>query len=179
MRSPIKSIIRNKTNTYYRNRLASNIAMNLAPMGEAGDSVEFLGDVFTMIDRASASDLLMGSILSGNVELSYVIDNVVSFSANTDKPNFRGGAEARELIGKANGYCETEVVAPVVAEVKKEEPKQEKPAQVVDPVVEEPVKVEEPAEEPVKEEAPQEEPKQEPAKVAEDKPKRQRKIKVD
>ena len=173
----------------YRNRLASNVALNLAPAGQKGDSAEFLGDIFTMIDRASASDLLMGSVLSGNVELVYVIDNVASFTKNSDKPNFRGNTDALNKIGKANGY------KPVV----------EKPAVVVDPVKAEAPKKAEPIEEPVKAETPvvpqaapeakaieptpvkaeepvkvAEEPKQEPvADKVEDKPKRQRKIKVD
>lgn len=184
MRSPIKSIIRNKTNTYYRNRLASNVALNLAPAGSYGDSAEFLGDVFTMIDRVSASELLMGSVLAGNVEISYVIDSVVSATKNTDKPNYRGNSDITSKISEANGYKEAPVVevAPVATTV-------EKPKIIVEkapePVVEAPAK---PAVEKAKAEAsvaledskPEStsEPEEPKADVAE-KPKRQRKIKVD
>ena len=104
MRSPIKTIIKNKTANYYRNRLASNVALNLAPEGQPGDSAEFFGDVFTSIDRLSASELLMGSVLAGNIEIEYVVDNVVSVSKNTDKPNYRGNSSILDAISAANGY---------------------------------------------------------------------------
>jgi hypothetical protein len=179
MRSPIKSIIRNKTNSYYRNRLASNVALNLAPCGQDGDSAEFLGDVFSMIDLLGASELLMGSVLSGNIEITYVVDSVVAVSKNTGKPNYRGSAKTYDAIEEANGYKKPtvevkKVVAPVaqVAEPKKVEAK---PTPVV---VEEPKVEETPVVEPVKvEEKPAETVTEEPK--AEEKPRRQRKIKVD
>lgn len=176
MRSPIKSIIKNKTNSYYRNRLASNVALNLAPCGQDGDRAEFLGDVFTMIDRLSASELLMGSVLAGNIEVEYVIDSVVTANKNNDKPNYRGNADIYAAIEAANG-CKP-VIEPVKAETPAvDEPKKEeaKAAPVVEPVteqapvIEEPVKVEEKPIESVTTEEPK----------AEDKPRRQRKIKVD
>ena len=178
MRSPIKSIIKNKTNGYYRNRLASNVALNLAPCGQDGDRAEFLGDVFTMIDRLSASELLMGSVLAGNIEVEYVIDSVVTANKNSDKPNYRGNADIYAAIEAANG-CKpaVEPIKAAAATVEVEVPKKEEPeaAPVVEPevkqapVVEEPAKVEDKPAEP----AAVEEPK------AEDKPRRQRKIKVD
>ena len=191
MRSPIKSIIRNKTNAYYRNRLASNIALNLAPAGMHGDSAEFLGDVFTMIDRVSASELLMGSVLAGNVEISYVIDSVVSAAKNTDKPNYRGNADITAKISDANGYKEPVAIVEAVKAVEPVAVKEEAPVvkKAIEPTVTEvPIKPEE--KEPAKAAEPEvvvEQPKlakdsevdDEPKAEAVEKPKRQRKIKVD
>ena len=179
MRSPIKTVIKNKTDKYYRIRLDDRVNLNLSPAGERGDTIEIEGDAFTLIDRTVPSDLFMDSILSGKLEASYIVDSVVPVTLNSGEANFKGAARVVEAINKANAGCtkqtdaKTKETTPVEAV---EQPKVQEP--VIEPA--KPVDVEavvENVEEPVTVSEDTAETEDKPK--AEDKPKRQRKIKVD
>lgn len=171
MKSPIRTIVKNKTDRVYSNRLSASVILNLRPSGEKGDLAEFFGDIFTMIDRDSAAEMLMVSALSGNVEISYIVDSVMTIGKNTDKPNFRGSITTQAAILKANtDKVEATPAAKPAPGIEKKEGQKPVVEPIAEPAKAEPETV--PAQEPVAEE-------DKPAEAGKEaeKPRRQRKIK--
>ena len=179
MISPIKTIVKNLSNSAIRFRVSSRLAVAMAPAGTQGDTAKIVGDIFSLVDGDRSAVYILSMVKDGNIAISYTMDKTFEIG-EAEKINMI--VPVGDVSAWYNSKC---VVAPVQAEKeepkkaeeqkKAEEPKQEpakqeelkqveeqKPAeQPAEPAKEEPKKVEEPkaAEEPKAEEPKKEAPK--------------------
>ncbi len=183
MISPIKTIIKNLSNSAIRFRVSSRLAVAISPAGTAGDTAKITGELFSLVDGDRSATYILSMIKDGNIAVSYTVDKAFDI-AEADKINMI--VPVGDVSAWYNSKC---AVAPVkakeepkkVEEPKQDTVKQEEPKKVEEPKQEEQKPAEQPAE-PATEE-PKEEPKakEEPKKVEEPKqeaPKAGRKIKV-
>ena len=198
MISPIKTILKNLSNTAVRFRISSRLAVAMTPAGTNGDIVKLTGDLFTLLDSDRSATYVLSMIKSRSIEVSYEVDSLftckVASEINMCVPCGDIGdwytakcTVATPAVSKAEEpKKEAEAAAPKQEEPKQEEPKQELPKQEEKPVeevkkAESPKQEEAKADEPKAEETKTEEPKVEESKAAEPKkeaPKAGRKIKV-
>ena len=192
MISPIKTIIKNLSNTAVRFRISSRLAVAMTPAGTNGDIVKLTGDLFTLLDSDRSATYVLSMIKSNSIEVSYDVDSLftckVASEINMCVPcgdvsdwyTTKCTVATPAVSKKEEPKKDAEAPAPKQEEPKQELPKQEeKPVEEVKPGVkkaEAPNQEEAKAEEPKVEEPKKEEPKaEEPKKEA---PKAGRKIKV-
>ena len=159
MISPIKTIIKNLSNSAIRFRVSSRLAVAMAPAGVAGDVAKITGELFSLVDGDRAATYILSMIKAGSIAVSYTVDKAFEIG-EAEKINMT--VPVGDVSVWYNGKC---AEAPVKA--KKEEPKKvEEPKQ--ESIKEEPKKVEEPKQEEPKavESKKVEEPSATPAEVA-------------
>ena len=181
MRSPIKSILRNKTKGSFTVPLSNQFNPSFSPVGTQFDTVTIDGDIFSRLgNNGAAADRLMSLIVDDTLELTYTVDSFFSNVIPNTGDSFydNNSALARKLAERS---CTVVEEAPVEEEPTViisgpnasiiEEKVEEKEVEVKEPEK----AVEDKVEEPVVEEAKAEQPVEEPVKTR----KRAKKIKVD
>ena len=76
MHSPIKTIIKNKSNKCFFCSTYPRYQVALRPAGEKGDTVELCGDIFTMMKTRQEIEGLMKSYLNGVIDITFGVDRL-------------------------------------------------------------------------------------------------------
>lgn len=76
MHSPIKTIIKNKSNKCFFCSTYPRYQVALRPAGEKGDTVELCGDIFTMMKTRQEIEGLMKSYLNGVIDITFGVDKL-------------------------------------------------------------------------------------------------------
>lgn len=76
MNSPIKTIIKNKSDRLFFCNMYPRYQIALKPCGEDGDTVELCGDIFTMMRTRQEMQGLMRSVANGTIDITFGIDEI-------------------------------------------------------------------------------------------------------
>lgn len=96
MNSPIKTIIKNKSNKCFFCNMYPRYQIALKPCGETGDTVELCGDIFTMMRTRQEVQGLMKSLINGTIDITFGVDEIFK----TSKLAYNSTLKIAELANK-------------------------------------------------------------------------------
>lgn len=81
--SPIKSVIKNLTDTQVVIQVTRTRKIYIAPCGQERDTVTIAGDIFSQFDYSKNAERLAERVMNGVVTISYVIENPYTVEKTT------------------------------------------------------------------------------------------------